>query len=122
MLEEVERNGPAPEEAAAAVAFVVLQQLALDPAALAGPLRRSLLLLAAGGDPHRALEPGGRAVAALAEELDDLVAPQGLMRALARAREEIRGLTLLEAAAERLGAPPEARTALALALLADELG
>src|SRR5262249_61292325 len=43
----------------------VVQADELGPA-----LRRAMLLLAAGGDPHRELELDGRAVTALAVELD----------------------------------------------------
>lgn len=43
----------------------------LDESALCAALRRSELLLAAGGDPRRPLELHGRAVTALAGDLDD---------------------------------------------------
>jgi hypothetical protein len=78
---------------------------------LRAALRRALLLLAAGGDPHRRLDPDGRAVRALA---DDLVHP-----ALAAPLE--RALAALPGAAELLGDDALARRWAALELLADEL-
>jgi hypothetical protein len=45
-------------------------EIELDESDLAAALRRAELLLAAGGDPRRPLELHGRAVTALAEDLD----------------------------------------------------
>jgi len=53
-----------------ALAFVAGRDLLIDVAELQPALRRSMLLLAAGGDPHRELTLDGRAVTALAAELD----------------------------------------------------
>ena len=47
------------------------RNVALDEHDLASALRRCELLLAAGGDPRRPLELHGRAVTALAEDLDN---------------------------------------------------
>ena len=74
--------------------------VALDEDELRASRRRALLLLATGGDPRRGLELDGRAVRALAEDLDN----QG-------ARDELEaGLSRLLAAAEGL---PRAARALA---------
>ena len=53
------------------LAWLAGRALELDEDELRGPIRRSMLLLAAGGDPARddALALDGRAVTALAEEL-----------------------------------------------------
>jgi hypothetical protein len=121
-LEAIEAGGPTPPEAAAALAAAVLDELAVEGPALAGPLRRSLLLLAAGGDPRRELEPHGRAVRALAAEVARLVPPDELCAPFARVREASAGLTVLETVAASLEASPgDAAVAVALALLADEL-
>jgi hypothetical protein len=86
-----------------------------------GATRRALLLLAAGGDPRRDLDLNGRAVTAVADDLD---APD-------RRAELAEGLEALAAAAAglpvaariaRLAAEPElAWRAFAAGLLADSL-
>lgn len=53
-----------------AVALLAARDLELEPDELNAARRRALLLLAAGGDPHRGLVLDGRAVTALADELD----------------------------------------------------
>ncbi|HEY3207723.1 MAG TPA: hypothetical protein VGJ58_12285, partial [Gaiellaceae bacterium] len=53
-----------------AVALLAARDLELEPDELTAARRRALLLLAAGGDPHRGLVLDGRAVTALADELD----------------------------------------------------
>ncbi len=121
-LELVEASGPSEVDAAAAAAFAASLSLPLDDAALAGPLRRAMLLLAAGGDPHRALEVEGRAVRALAYELEALVGDEELAAAFGFVHARARGLPGIEAAAAGLAADPgRARGAVALALLGAEL-
>ena len=51
------------------LAYVAGQAVELDEAELNGARRRALLLVAAGGDPHRDLEVDDRAVKALAADL-----------------------------------------------------
>jgi len=92
------------------MAWLAGRALELYEDELRGPIRRSMLLLAAGGDPARedALALDGRAVTALAEEL---YTPERLERLVAELRE--------------LGvrADPElAWNAFACSLLAEELG
>src|SRR5436305_14239747 len=55
-------------------------------------LRRAMLLLAAGGDPHRELELDGRAVSALATELDSPERRAAVSRGLEALRGEAAGL------------------------------
>ena len=121
-LEHVEASGPSEADAAAAVAFAATLSLPLDEAALAGPVRRALLLLAAGGDPHRSLNVDGRAVRALADDLEALVGDDELAAAFDSVHARARGLPRIEAAAADLAADPgRARGAVALALLGAEL-
>ncbi len=51
------------------LAYVAGQAVEVDEAELNGARRRALLLIAAGGDPHRDLEVDDRAVKALAADL-----------------------------------------------------
>jgi hypothetical protein len=51
------------------LAYVAGQTIELDDEELNGARRRALLLVAAGGDPHRELEVDDRAVKALAADL-----------------------------------------------------
>jgi hypothetical protein len=92
------------------LAWLAGRALELDEDELRGPIRRSMLLLAAGGDPTRedALDFDGRAVTALAGELQT---EERVARLAAELRE--------------LGAdvdPELAWTAFACSLLAEELG
>ncbi|HVN62293.1 MAG TPA: hypothetical protein VMT59_13600 [Gaiellaceae bacterium] len=98
-----------------ALALLAGREVPLDAEELRGALRRSLLLLAAGGDPHRGLELDGRAVTALADELD---APERRSALLAGLR-SVAGET---PDAELLLAEPELAWRLyACGLLAEEL-
>ena len=67
---EAMEHAPA-EEALPALAYAAGLGVELDADEARGATRRSLLLLAAGGDPNRGLDLDGRAVTALADELDD---------------------------------------------------
>ena len=60
-----------PHEQWALLCFLAGRSVQIDAQELNAALRRAELLLAAGGDPHRPLELYGRAVTALAEDLDD---------------------------------------------------
>jgi hypothetical protein len=94
------------------VAWFAGREVPLDPDELHGALRRALLLLAAGGDPRRDPELDGRAVTALAAELDRPERRAALEAALRRLRD----------GADELVVDPElAWRAFACALLADEL-
>ena len=81
-----------------------------------------MLLLAAGGDPNRELDPAGRAVGALADDLDTPARREQLGAALDRLRADAAGLPAVTAAVDALRADPDAAWRwLAAALLADEL-
>ena len=98
-----------------ALALLAGRDVPLDEDELRGALRRSLLLLAAGGDPHRGLELDGRAVTALADELDTPARREALLAGLSSLAGEAPG-------AEALAAEPELAWRLyACGLLAEEL-
>jgi hypothetical protein len=105
-----------------ALALVAARDLVIEPNELGPPLRRAMLLLAAGGDPHRELELDGRAVTALAAELDRPERRAEVSRGLEALREEAAGLANVSPALEELLLDAGlAWRAYACALLADEL-
>src|SRR3954449_11413496 len=81
-----------PEEQWALLCFLAGRSVTVDEAELHAALRRSELLLATGGDPRRPLELYGRAVTALAEDLDDPVRRAALPAGLEALRPELEGL------------------------------
>lgn len=87
-----------------------------------GAVRRAMLLLAAGGDPHRTLELNGRAVIALGQELDTPARREALVEELAALRADAAGLPATEAGLELLVADTDlAWRAYAAGLLGEEL-
>jgi len=74
----------------------------IDETELKGARRRAVELLAAGGDPRRDLDPEGRAVTALAEDLDTPVRRVALEAGLASLRQTVDGLAHVSARLERL--------------------
>jgi len=105
-----------------ALALVAARDLVIEPNELGPPLRRAMLLLAAGGDPQRELELDGRAVTALAAELDRPERRAEVSRGLEALREEAAGLANVSPALEELLLDAGlAWSAYACALLADEL-
>jgi hypothetical protein len=104
------------------LAWLVVDDVEIDPAERKAALRRAMLVLAAGGDPHRDLDHEDVAVARLAVELDTPERRAGLARALARLSGAAEGLPAVsEALAALLGEPDLAWRTYALALVADEL-
>jgi len=104
------------------LAYVAGQDVELEADELAGARRRAMLLLAAGGDPHRALELDCRAVTALADDVDTPSRRAQLAHGLEELRPEMSGLPRLAAALVRLlGNADLAWRAYAAALLAEEL-
>jgi hypothetical protein len=90
---------------------------------VAAALRRSELLLAAGGDPRRPLELHGRAVTALAEDLDAPERRAQLAAGLAELVPVAPGLAEVTAALERLTHDADlAWQCYAMARLAEHLG
>src|SRR6476619_8499498 len=59
-----------PDEQWAMLCFFAGRQVTLEDDELNAAVRRAALLLAAGGDPRRRLDPFGRAATALADDLD----------------------------------------------------
>jgi hypothetical protein len=87
-----------------------------------GAIRRSVLLLATGGDPRRGLELDSRAVDALATDLDAPGRHAALAAGLADLRRAAEGLPNVVAALDRLLADPGlAWRAYVCGLLADSL-
>jgi hypothetical protein len=104
------------------LAYVAGQSVAIDEEELNGARRRALLLVAAGGDPHRELEIDDRAVKALATDLytDELRA--ALARSIDALVLRVRDLpTAREAALFLAGDVDLAWRLFALGLLAEEL-
>jgi hypothetical protein len=104
------------------LAWLAGSELEIPEEELNGSLRRGVLLLAAGGDPHRALVLDGRAVVAVAGELDTPEREEALDGALAALESEAEGLPLVGSALERLRRDRElAWRAYAAGLLGEEL-
>ena len=104
------------------LAWIAGAELPIGEDELRGAVRRAMLLLATGGDPHRALELDGRAVTALAAELDDPGRREALARGLETLRADADGLPRVEAAlGVLLGDPDLAWRAYAAGLLGEEL-
>jgi hypothetical protein len=124
LLEQLEATlaGADESEAFAPLAFLASRAVVFDADDLNAARRRALLLLVAGGDPHRELELDGRAVRALAADLDAPEARAQLAGALGRLRDDATGLDRVSAALDALLAAPDlAWRWLAVALLAEEL-
>jgi hypothetical protein len=111
-----------PHEQWALLCFLAGRSVNLDEGELHAALRRSELLLATGGDPRRPLELYGRAVTALAEDLDDPTARAELAAGLEALSPEIEGLRGAAEAQRLLGRDGDlAWQCFAMALLAEEL-
>jgi len=98
------------------------QEVPLDEEELRAARRRAVQLLAAGGDPHRELDPQGRAVTALAADLESPARRAALAAGLASLRRTVAGLPEVSSRLERLAADDEAAWRwFACTLLAEEL-
>ena len=105
------------------LAWLAGQDVQLDPDEVKATLRRAELLLASGGDPHRELELDGRAVTAVADDLDEPAARDQLEDSLARLTTASDGLTAVSHGLARLRAQPDlAWQSYACALLAEAIG
>jgi hypothetical protein len=123
-LEELDRAGldPRSGELLVVLTWLVLPDVELDEADRKAALRRAMLVLAAGGDPHREIDHDTVAVARLAEELDTVERRASLARALAALEADAGGLPVVTEALQALQSEPDlAWSTLALALVADEL-
>lgn len=110
-------------QACAMLALVAREHVSLPADELEASLRRAVLVLASGGDPHRELELDGPAVTRFAEELESPTRRTDLQDSLRALRDQADGLPratfLLEALIEDSDL---AWRSLAVALLAEELG
>ena len=105
------------------LAWLAGQDLELDQDELKAAIRRAELLLATGGDPRRELDLDGRAVAAVAADLDDPAARDTLEDALARLTADSEGLAAVSDGLARLRSQPDlAWRSYAGALLAEAIG
>jgi hypothetical protein len=121
-LAQLEEAGFPPESLASVIVWLVLADVPVDEAELHAARRRAMLVLAAGGDPHRDLAPDDVAVARLAEDLDDPARRAALAAALDGLAAEADGLPAVTEALDAFrGDPDLAWRVYALALLADEL-
>jgi hypothetical protein len=119
---EVLESGPS-NSLLLGLAWLAGQQVELDADELHGALRRAELLLASGGDPRRELELDGRAVTAVAADLDDPAARAQLEDGLARLTAASEGLAAVSDGLARLRAQPDlAWQCYAGALLAEAIG
>jgi hypothetical protein len=121
-LEELEAAGldPSSGELLVVLCWLVRDEVDVGDEELNAARRRAMFVLAAGGDPHRELEPDSIAAERLAAELDSPGRREELAAALDRL--PTGDLPLVGAAVEALGAEPElAWRSFALALLADEI-
>ena len=125
LLEELE---PALREwgdgqACAMLALVARDGVSFDEDGLHAALRRAVLVLAAGGDPHRELELDGPALTSFAEDLDTPERRTELETSLRRLHDAAQGLPRAGYLLEALLEDGElAWRSLAVALLAEELG
>src|SRR2546427_11967501 len=85
-----------------ALALLAAPEPLVEPDELTPALRRAMLLLAAGGDPHRELELDGRAVTALAAELDRPERRAEVSRGLEDLRADAAGLDNVSPALDEL--------------------
>ena len=104
------------------LAYLAGQSVQLDEAELNGARRRALLLVAAGGDPHRELDVDDRAVKAIAADLYTRERRDELARSIDALVLRVRDLPVARQAAVFLAGDVDlAWRLLALALLAEEL-
>jgi hypothetical protein len=109
--------------AEAVVAYVAGADLDVPDAELSAARRRALLLLAAGGDPHRELDVDDRAVKSLAVDLWSEQRREHLLRGLDALALIARELPHVRETVLALARDPDLAWRLyALALLAEELG
>lgn len=122
MLELVERRLEAGERGEVLLAFVAGREVELPEDELRPARRRAMLVLAAGGDPHRELEIDSRAVLVLARDLDSPERRQALHAGLVALRPEAGALEQVSGVLDELEADADvAWRAFACALLAEEL-
>ena len=115
-------EGADPPEQWVLLCLLAGHNVTLDEHERKAAIRRSELLLAAGGDPHRPLELWGRAVTALAEDLDSSAARAQLAAGLDMLTPSIEGLRGAADALQLLEQEGDlAWQCYAMALIAEEL-
>jgi hypothetical protein len=118
-LDEAGFDEDAPE-LLVSLAWLAIENVPIDEAELKAARRRAVLVLAAGGDPHREIGPATPAVERLADELDTPERRAMLQAALAAP--DTSGLPAVTKALQILQDDPELAWRLfALAIVADEL-
>ena len=111
-----------PDEQWAILCFFAGRQVRVDEDELNAAVRRAELLLAAGGDPRRRLDPFGRAATSLADDLDAPERRRQLLSGLEALVPEVKGLRGAREALALLLADHElAWQAYATSLLAEAL-
>jgi hypothetical protein len=102
--------------------FFAGREVEVDDDELNAAIRRAELLLAAGGDPRRELDPFGRAATALADDLDTPGRREQLQAGLEALRPELEGLRGAREALSLLVDDPDlAWSVYATSLLAEAL-
>ena len=105
-LEDLERGleSGTVHEPDAALSLIAGRDVELDEDELRGARRRAIQLLASGGDPRRGsgLELEGRAVGAMAEDLDDAARREALAAGFEQLRRTADGLPRVVERIERL--------------------
>jgi hypothetical protein len=105
------------------LAYLAGQSVHFDEGELNGARRRALLIVAAGGDPHRDLDVDDRAVKAIAADLHTQERRDELARSIDALVLQVRDLPVAREAALFLAGDVDLAWRLfALALLAEELG
>ncbi len=122
VLEQVDAALGDQGQALVAVAFLAGADVAIPEDELQGARRRAVLLLAAGGDPHRDLDLDGRAVRALADDLDSEARRDALVAGLAAVADAAPDLEMLHSTVDELRADADlAWRSFACSLLVEEL-
>jgi hypothetical protein len=123
-LEGLERGLAAgtAEEPEAVLSLIAGRDVELEPDEVRGAQRRGVQLLAAGGDPQRVLQVDGRAVVAVAEDLDSPERRAVLSTGLEGLRDTAAGLPNVLERIDTLAREPDAAWRwFALTILAEEL-
>jgi hypothetical protein len=122
LLELLEAAGPG-DTMLPGLAWLAGQEVEVDDEERHAAVRRAELLLAAGGDPRRELELDGRAVTAVANDLDDPAARAELDAGLERLSRQSQDLPTVGEALGRLRDDSDlAWQCYACALLAEAIG
>jgi hypothetical protein len=116
-------EGSEPEVQCQLLCFLAGRAVEMDADEANGALRRAELLLVAGGDPRRSLDLHGRAVSAVAADLDTPDRRLLLDAGLAGLEADAGGLPRVQEALRLLRSDPDlAWQCYAASLLAEELG